>query len=210
MVSFWSDQYFTINKAPFVVTSNGWFGAWGGLIATVKWSIGLKNSLYTDKPEGLKQLINITICSIILLFASVPPLVQKWEHYGGAGFAIAGAALTLIGCAYLITMYDDVPRNIMKITSVMLFVLWTSVAGVCTFHRLFLITSEFYVFVYFTSYIAHKIKYYLILVNEYASHMFFWQKITDNGFFACWLGCLAALNLLVIKMKDSKFHKMLL
>lgn len=151
--------------APFVVTSNGWFGAWGGLISTVKWSIGLKNSLYNDKPEGLKQLINIAICSVILVFASIPPLIQKWEHYGGAGFAIAGAALTLISCAYLITMYSDVPRSMMKITAVILFVLWTAVAGVCTFHGPFL--------------------------------------ITNNGFFAAWLGCLSALNLMVMEMKEQ-------
>lgn len=128
--------------APFVVTSNGWFGAWGGLIATVKWSIGLKSSLYDEQPEGLKQLYNITICAVVLLLASIPPLIQKWEHYGGAGFSIAGAAITLIACAYSGTMYNDIPKNTMKITVVLLFVLWTCVAGVCTFHGPFLITNN--------------------------------------------------------------------
>ena len=137
-------QYATNIIAPFVVTSNGWFGAWGGLIATVKWSIGLKNSLYNDKPEGLKQLINIAICSVILLFASIPPIINKWENYTGAGFAIAGAAITLICCAYMITMYSDVARNVMKITSVILFVLWACIAGVTTFHGPFLITSTYF------------------------------------------------------------------
>lgn len=151
--------------APFVVTSNGWFGAWGGLIATVKWSIGLKNSLYNDKPEGQKQLINVAICSVILLFASIPPIIQKWENYAGAGFAIAGAAMTLIACAYLIVMYSDVQRNVMKITVVILFVLWACVAGITTFHGPFL--------------------------------------ITNNGFFAAWLGCLSSLNLMVMEMKDT-------
>jgi len=149
--------------APFVVTSNGWFGAWGGLIATIKWCIGLKNSLYNDKPEGLKQLINIGICSVILLFASIPALTQKWENYAGAGFAIAGAAITIIACAYLITMYSDIPRNMMKITVVLLFVLWACVAGVCTFHGPFLITSAYSVYWFklhiFTSimFIPHKL-----------------------------------------------------
>ena len=150
------------------MTSNGWFGAWGGLLATVRWSIGLKSSFYDDKSEGLKQLYSIAACSIVLLFASVAPLTQKWEHYGGAAFAIAAAAVTLIGCAYLITMYDDVPRNLMKITAVIGFVLWTCVAGVTTFHGPFL--------------------------------------ITNNGFFAAWLGCLCSLNLMVIEMKDATPH----
>jgi len=121
-------------KGPFVTTSNGWFGAWGGLLATTKWAIGLKKELYNDKPQGLKQLYNISICSVILLFASIPPLTQKWEHYGGAGFSIAGAVLTLIGCIYLITMYNDIPRTMMKITVLLLFVLWACIAGVTTFY----------------------------------------------------------------------------
>ncbi len=125
-----------------MLTSNGWFGAWGGLLATVKWSIGIKNSLYNDKPEGLKQLYNLAICSVILLFASIPPLIQKWENYAGAGFAIAGAAITIIACAYLITMYSDIPQTMMKITVAILFVLWACVAGVCTFYGPFLITSK--------------------------------------------------------------------
>ena len=56
-------------KGPFVATSNGWFGAWGSLLATVKWSIGLKRSFYDEKPEGLKMLYIIITCSVILLFA---------------------------------------------------------------------------------------------------------------------------------------------
>lgn len=150
---------------PFIVTSNGWFGAWGGLLATVKWCIGIKSSLYDEQPEGLRQLYNIAICSIILLIASIPPILQKWEHYDGAGLSIAGAAITLITCAYLVTMYSDVPRNVMKITVVVLFILWTLVAGVCTFHGPFL--------------------------------------VTNNGFFAAWLGCLSSINLMVMQMRDA-------
>ncbi|KAL7546860.1 hypothetical protein ACHAWF_010191 [Thalassiosira exigua] len=152
-------------KSPFIVTSNGWFAAWGGLLATIKWSIGLKSSLYNEQPDGLKQLINISACSVVLLFASIPPLTQKWAHYGGAAFAIASGAITIIACAYLVTMYSDIPKNVMKISVILLFVLWTSVAGVCTFHGPFL--------------------------------------ITNNGFFATWLGCLCALNLMTIEMKDA-------
>lgn len=166
MLAWWSIGTGIITfKSPFIVTSNGWFAAWGGLLATVKWSIGLKSSFYHDQPDGLKQLYNVCACSVVLLFASIPPLTQKWLHYGGAGFAIAGAAFTIIACAYLVTMYGDVPKNLMKITVVLLFALWACVAGVCTFHGPFL--------------------------------------ITNNGFFASWLGCLCSLNLMVIEMKDA-------
>ncbi|KAL9187991.1 hypothetical protein ACHAXT_006369 [Thalassiosira profunda] len=153
-------------KAPFVITSNGWFAAWAGLLATVKWSIGLESlTKYADQPDGLKQLYYIGVDSVVLLFASIPPLTQKWENYGGAGFAIAAAAITLIGCAYIVTMWSAIPRNALKITAVILFMLWACVAGVCTFHGPFL--------------------------------------ITNNGFFACWIGCLCALNFAVVVMKDG-------
>ncbi|KAL7430265.1 hypothetical protein ACHAXH_004271 [Discostella pseudostelligera] len=132
-------------KGPFVTTSNGWFGAWGGLLATVKWSIGLKNiSFFGDgsQPSGLRQLYNLAVCSVILLFASIPPLTQDWANKGGAGLAIAGSAITCIACAYFISMYSDVPRNMMKVTVVILFVLWVVVACVCTFHGPFLYTNN--------------------------------------------------------------------
>ena len=94
-----------------------------------------------SQPSGLRQLYLLAICSIILLFAAIPPLTQGWGQ-GGAGLAIAGAAITCIACAYLIAMYSDVPRNMMKVTVVMLFVLWTVVASVCTFHGPFIYTSK--------------------------------------------------------------------
>lgn len=135
-----------IPLGPFVETSNGWIGAWGGLIATARWSIGLKDSWYKDRPEGLKQMINIAACSLILLFASIPPIIHKWENYGGAGLSVAGSVITLITCAYLALMYSDFPRNLMKITVLLLLVLWVCVAGVCTFHGPFLVTSEYPMF----------------------------------------------------------------
>jgi hypothetical protein len=146
--SSWINDHIPI-LGPFVTTSNGWFGAWGGLLATVKWSIGLKNiSFFGDgsQPSGLRQLYNLAVCSVILLFASIPPLTQDWANKGGAGLAIAGSAITCIACAYFISMYSDVPRNMMKVTVVILFVLWVVVACVCTFHGPFLYTSKLFHF----------------------------------------------------------------
>lgn len=120
---------------------------------------------YADQPEELKQVYNIAICSVVLLLASFPPLLQKWENFGGAVFSMVGAAITLITCAYMATMYNEVPKNLMRVTAAIMFALWTLVAGVCTFHGPFL--------------------------------------VTNNGFFASWLGCLCSLNLMVIQMKDG-------
>eukprot|EP00584_Thalassiosira_punctigera_P009697 CAMPEP_0172527748 /NCGR_PEP_ID=MMETSP1067-20121228/2350_1 /TAXON_ID=265564 ORGANISM="Thalassiosira punctigera, Strain Tpunct2005C2" /NCGR_SAMPLE_ID=MMETSP1067 /ASSEMBLY_ACC=CAM_ASM_000444 /LENGTH=293 /DNA_ID=CAMNT_0013311545 /DNA_START=213 /DNA_END=1094 /DNA_ORIENTATION=+ len=131
--------------APFVVTSNGWIAAWGGLLASVKWYMGLKSSIYHDQPEGFKQLFHLVICSVILIFASIPPIIQKWEHHEGAGLSIAGAVITLIPCVLMLIMYSEVSKNVMKIMGLSLFALWASIAGVCTFHGPFLVTNNGYI-----------------------------------------------------------------
>ncbi|EED93862.1 predicted protein [Thalassiosira pseudonana CCMP1335] len=150
-------------RGPFVETSNGWFAAWGGLLATIRWSVGIKSSYFREqRTEGLKYLKYLQFLSFILIFASIPPLRQKWENWGGAGFGIAAGALTLVGTLYLTQLYDDISRDVMKLTVLMLFLLWACVAGVCTFHGPFL--------------------------------------STNNGYFACWLGCLCTLKLGVIEI----------
>ena len=186
---------------PFVTTSNGWFGAWGGLLATVKWSIGLKNiSFFGDgsQPSGLRQLYNLAVCSVILLFASIPPLTQDWANKGGAGLAIAGSAITCIACAYFISMYSDVPRNMMKVTVVILFVLWAVTACVCTFHGPFLYTSKLFHFQ--VNKCAHSLDIIFSTIHTLLIHP---RAMIDNGFFAAWLGCLSAFSLLLTEMRDE-------
>lgn len=199
-------HYMYYELGPFVTTSNGWFGAWGGLLATVKWSIGLKNlSFYSDgdesQPSGMRQLYILAICSVILLFASIPPLTQGWEHKGGAGLAIAGSTITCIACAYLISMYSDVPRNMMKVTVVMLFVLWTVVACVCTFRGPFLFTSKLYR--YASKYMPECVPVSCAASPQPNTVLSHFPAMVDNGFFAAWIGCLSAFNLLLTEMKDA-------
>jgi hypothetical protein len=82
--------------------------------------------------------------SYILIFASISPLRYKWAGYGGAGYAIAVGAITLIALMYIINLYDDLSRDILKMTMLLLFVLWAICAGVCTFYGPFLATSEYF------------------------------------------------------------------
>mmetsp|Transcript_16514 Transcript_16514/g.31472 ORF Transcript_16514/g.31472 Transcript_16514/m.31472 type:complete len:339 (+) Transcript_16514:179-1195(+) len=131
-------------KAPFVNSSNGWFGAWGGLLATMKWAVGITTNHFRDAPTGIKYLKYLAFTSIVLVFASIPPIRHKWLHWEGAGFSIAASALTLIATAYLLLMYGDIPRNVMKLTVVLLFILWVCVAGVCTFHGPFVALNNGY------------------------------------------------------------------
>ena len=50
----------------------------------------------------------------------------------------------MVAATYMITIYSAITRSIMKVTSIFLFILWTSCAGVVTFHGPFLETTNGY------------------------------------------------------------------
>ncbi|KAL7521918.1 hypothetical protein ACHAWX_006610, partial [Stephanocyclus meneghinianus] len=137
---------------PFFYTSNGWFAeswplhssAWGGFFATLHWCLGIDTSTFNDLSEGLRYIKFLQFWSLVLIFASITPLRYKRDGYGGAGFAIAAGALTLIACMYVISLYDELSREVMRMTMMLLFLLWACVAGVCTFYGPFLVPSNGY------------------------------------------------------------------
>ena len=51
-------------------------------------------------------------------------------------------AITLIATLYLSYLYDDLSREIFRVTMMLGFILWAVCAGVCTFYGPFLSTSE--------------------------------------------------------------------
>ena len=44
--------------------------------------------------------------------------------------------------AYMISFYNELSREVMRMTSMLLFLLWVCVAGVCTFYGPFLVPSK--------------------------------------------------------------------
>lgn len=130
-------------KGPFIYTSNGWFGAWGGLLATVKWSIGLKSANFDKQELGVKYLFAIVSCSLLLIFSCIQPLKFD-EHRGNSAFGIAAGVVSLVACAYLIASYKSIPETIMKVTMAILFALWACIAGICTFNGPFILTGNGY------------------------------------------------------------------
>mmetsp|Transcript_26815 Transcript_26815/g.42051 ORF Transcript_26815/g.42051 Transcript_26815/m.42051 type:complete len:287 (+) Transcript_26815:255-1115(+) len=145
-------------KAPFIVTSNGWFGAWGGLISSCQWCIGLDFGSYNSQSREVKYLLNLVFCSIVAILASISPLRTEYYVYvAGAGLSIAAAAITLIGCAYLIGMYNDISKNVVKLTSILLFLLWVVTAGVCTYMGPFVRTGNGFFAVWLSALCALKI-----------------------------------------------------
>lgn len=145
---------------PFIYTSNGWFGAWGGFISTCQWCIGLDFVPYDSQSRQVKYLMNLVFCSIVTILASISPLREKRFRFEGAGLSIAAGAITLIVCAYLIGMYKDISKNVMKLTAVLLFVLWIITAGVCTYIGPFLITGNGFFAVWLSALCALKIATY--------------------------------------------------
>lgn len=129
-------------KGPFIFTSNGWFGAWGGLMFSCQWCIGLDFVSYDSQSREVKHLINLVFCSIVTILASISPLREKSFRFEGAGLSIAAGAVTLIVCAYLIGMYKDIKKDVMKLTAILLFVLWVITAGICTYIGPFLLTGN--------------------------------------------------------------------
>lgn len=118
--------------------------AWGGYFATLHWCLGIDTSYYNDLSECRRYMKFLQFWSFILIFASIAPLRYKdlWPGYGGAGLAIATGAITLIALMYVVQLYDELSRDIMRITTVIGFVLWAVTAGVCTFYGPFLVTSK--------------------------------------------------------------------
>lgn len=142
---------------PFIYTSNGWFGAWGGLISSCQWCIGLDFVRYDSQSREVKYMMNLVFCSIVTILASISPLRKKTLRFEGAGLSIAAGSITLIVCAYLIGMYKDIAKNVMKLTAVLLFVLWVITAGVCTYIGPFLITGNGFFAVWLSALCALKI-----------------------------------------------------
>lgn len=116
--------------------------AWGAYFATLHWCLGIDTSTFNDLSEGRRYIKYLQFCSYILIFASIQPLRYRWENYGGAGLSIAVGTITLIATLYLTYLYDDLSRDIFRITMLLGFILWAICAGVCTFYGPFLTTSE--------------------------------------------------------------------
>ena len=86
----------------------------------------------------------LQFCSLTAIFASISPLRYKsyWPGYGGAGLAIAVGGVTLIVLMYVNALYNDLSREVLRMTMLLLFVLWAVCAGVCTFYGPFLDLSK--------------------------------------------------------------------
>ena len=130
-------------KAPtcFTQTSNGWFSAWAGLIFTAHWALQIDITQFKEMEKGRKLLMILLACSFVLICACISPIRNGfWK--GQAAWGLSAGVITLVVCIFLIKIYDDVKITLMKVTAAVLFVMWSTVAGVCTFDGPFIFTGK--------------------------------------------------------------------
>mmetsp|Transcript_24852 Transcript_24852/g.48166 ORF Transcript_24852/g.48166 Transcript_24852/m.48166 type:complete len:278 (-) Transcript_24852:232-1065(-) len=131
-------------KAPFTITSNGWFSAWAGFIFTTHWALHIDSAQFTQMEKGRQLLVLLFACSAVLIFACIGPIAQDGGYKGQAAWGISAGSITLLMCVGLIKKYDDIAINIMKASCAFFFVVWAAVAGVCTFDGPFRFTGNGY------------------------------------------------------------------
>lgn len=119
-------------KGPFLAVSNGYLSAWAGLIFTTHWALNIDTTKFTGLETGKKTLVTIFICGAVELFACIP-WVQAKAYLGQAAWGLSAGVITMIICAVLFKTYEDANHQVMKISSIVMFVIWATVAGVVTF-----------------------------------------------------------------------------
>lgn len=119
-------------KGPFLAVSNGYLSAWAGLLFTTHWALNIDTSKFTELDKGRKTLAIIFIAAAVEMFACIP-WVRANTYLGQAAWGLTAGIVTMILCAVLFKMYQDVNHQVMKVSSILMFVIWATVAGVVTF-----------------------------------------------------------------------------
>eukprot|EP00581_Thalassiosira_minuscula_P007727 CAMPEP_0183710174 /NCGR_PEP_ID=MMETSP0737-20130205/5987_1 /TAXON_ID=385413 /ORGANISM="Thalassiosira miniscula, Strain CCMP1093" /LENGTH=277 /DNA_ID=CAMNT_0025938397 /DNA_START=107 /DNA_END=940 /DNA_ORIENTATION=+ len=131
-------------RAPFVEVGNGYFSAWAGLIFTTHWALNIDTAKFTDLDWGRKVVFGMGICGAILLFACIPYLYSKYGYLGQSAWGVAAGCLTMLICGALFKILDTVNAGLAKVAAIFMFVVWATVAGVCTFDGPFLVAGNGY------------------------------------------------------------------
>lgn len=124
-------------RAPFTGVGNGYFSAWAGLIFTTHWALNIDTARFTDLEKGRKILAGMFMAAAVLLFACIPFLRYK-VFVGQSAWGLSAGLITMIICGVFFKAFDDLPAQLVKVTAIVLFVIWATVAGVCTFDGPFL------------------------------------------------------------------------
>lgn len=130
-------------KGPFTGVGNGYFSAWAGLIFTTHWALNIDTSKYTELEKGRKILVTFMAAAAVELFACIPHISAN-NFLGQSAWGLSAGVLTLIICGVVFKAYDSIDAQVLKICAIFLFVIWATVAGVCTFDGPFLLAGNGY------------------------------------------------------------------
>ena len=128
-------------KGPFTGVGNGYFSAWAGLLFTTHWALNIDTSNFTELEKGQKILVCFFAASAVEMFACIP-FIKANYFLGQAAWGLTAGAVTIILCGAFLKLYEDMNIQIMKIASIFMFVMWATVAGVCTFDGPFLVAGK--------------------------------------------------------------------
>ena len=68
------------------------------------------------------------IASAVTLFACIPPIIAK-NYVGQSAWGLSAGLITVIVCAVLFKVFDEVSNQLLKVTTIILFIMWATVAG---------------------------------------------------------------------------------
>jgi len=137
-------------KAPFIVLGNGYFSAWAGLAFTTHWALNIDivKSRFTELDKCGKAIVSLGMAAAVEMFACIPYLSGgSWCgkcFVGQAAWGLSAGVITIIACIVLLKMYDDIDAKLFKVSSIIIFIVWAVVAGVCTFDGPFLSAGNGY------------------------------------------------------------------
>eukprot|EP00984_Skeletonema_dohrnii_P032607 scaffold26999_cov103-Skeletonema_dohrnii-CCMP3373.AAC.2 len=131
-------------KSPFTTTSNGYFSAWAGFLFATHWALNTESfrSKVEEAEKGRKLASSSLLCGLVTLFACIPEI--GFYYNGNAIWGLTAGILTFISTLFILQKYDDIPIQMLKLYTAIMFVIWATVAGVLTFDGPFRDTGNGY------------------------------------------------------------------
>jgi len=126
--------------APFKVTTNGYFAAWGGVISSVM-GLGIGVGAQHSRP-----LVGLCVSSVVVILAVID-YIDKEVYLGETVFALIVSILSLILVLIFFLMEKvghTVPAKVKLVLLIVLAITWVLAACLATFRGPFIVTSNGY------------------------------------------------------------------
>mmetsp|Transcript_27076 Transcript_27076/g.64316 ORF Transcript_27076/g.64316 Transcript_27076/m.64316 type:complete len:273 (-) Transcript_27076:259-1077(-) len=131
-------------KAPFTVTSNGYFSAWVGLFASAM-ALGASADMAKKAAQGTILCLLMAAVVVVLAIAILHDTeVERDNMHDESIFGLVSACFTIVCCLLMLLLPSKLPPIVTKIFAILLVLLWIATAGVLTFREPFVITGNGY------------------------------------------------------------------